>query len=210
MCFITGCLPILLNLARGSNEMKVLAVIGSPRKNGNTETLLGAVLKGVEAAGGEIEVVRLCALRIQPCIGCGGCDKTGQCVLEDDMQELYPKILASQRLILASPIYFYGITAQAKGFVDRCQALWSRKRLLTEKGEWRKDPTRKGFLVAVSATHGERVFDGAILTAKYGFDAMGMGYGGEFLVKGMDSRGDMAQDAATLARAEEAGRKFMD
>jgi multimeric flavodoxin WrbA len=121
---------------------------------------------------------------------------------------MYPKILESQRVILASPIYFYGITAQAKGFVDRCQALWNRKRLLTEKGEWRKDPTRKGFLVTVSATHGGRVFEGAILTAKYAFDAMGMGYGG--CGKGMDGRGEMAKDHATLARAEEAGRKFMD
>ncbi|MFH1021718.1 MAG: flavodoxin family protein [Pseudomonadota bacterium] len=190
--------------------MKVLALSGSPRRKGNTETLLRGVLKGVEAAGGEVEVIRLYDLRIQPCIGCGGCDKAGECVLEDDMQGLYPKILASQRVILASPIYFYGITAQAKAFVDRCQALWNRKRLQTEKGEWRKDPGRKGFLVAVAATHGERVFDGAILTAKYAFDAMGMVYGGEFVVKGMDGRGDMAKDAATLARAEEAGRKFMD
>ena len=190
--------------------MKVLALSGSPRKKGNSETLLRAVLKGVEAAGGEVELLRLCDLRIQPCIGCGGCDKGGECVLEDDMQELYPKILGAQRLILASPIYFYGITAQAKGFVDRCQALWNRKRLQKEKGEWRKDPRRKGFLVAVAATHGEKVFEGAILTAKYGFDAMGMGYGGEFLVKGMEGRGDMAKDAAILAQAEQAGRKFMD
>jgi multimeric flavodoxin WrbA len=190
--------------------MKVLALSGSPRQKGNTETLLRAVLKGVAEVGGEIELIRLYDLRIQPCIGCGGCDKAGKCVLEDDMQELYPKILASQRVILASPIYFYGITAQAKAFVDRCQALWNRKRLQKEKGEWRKDPSRKGFLVAVSATHGERVFDGAILTARYAFDAMGLEYGGEFVVKGMDARGEMAKDAATLARAEQAGRKFMD
>ncbi len=190
--------------------MKVLSLSGSPRKKGNTETLLRAVFKGVEAAGGEVELVRLCDLRIQPCIGCGGCDKAGECVLEDDMQGLYPKILASPRVILASPIYFYGITAQAKGFVDRCQALWNRKRLQKEKGEWCKDPSRKGFLVAVAATHGERIFDGAILTAKYGFDAMGMEYGGEFVVKGMDGRGAMAKDEATLVLAEQAGRKFMD
>src|SRR3989338_3003385 len=108
-CFTTGCQPRLLFLMKRRNEMKVLALSGSPRKKGNTETLLHAVLKGVEAAGGEVELFRLYDLRIQPCIGCGGCDKTGECVLEDDMQELYPKILAAQRVILASPIYFYGI-----------------------------------------------------------------------------------------------------
>ncbi|OGR00491.1 MAG: flavodoxin [Deltaproteobacteria bacterium RIFOXYD12_FULL_55_16] len=190
--------------------MKVLALNGSPRKNGNTEALLGAVLKGVEAAGGEVELVRLYDLRLQPCIACGGCDNTGECVLEDEMDGLYSKIIASQRIILASPIYFYGLTAQAKAFVDRCQALWNRKRLQKEKGEWRKDPGRKGFLVAVAATHGERVFEGAILTARYAFDAMGLGYGGEFVVKGMDGCGEMARDVATLVRAEEAGRKFME
>ncbi|MDH4333100.1 MAG: flavodoxin family protein [Desulfobulbaceae bacterium] len=190
--------------------MKVLALSGSPRKKGNSETLLRAVLKGVEATAGEIELIRLCDLRIQPCIACGGCDKSGECVLEDDMQGLYPKILGAQRIILASPIYFYGITAQAKGFVDRCQALWNRKRLQAEKGEWRNDPARKGYLVSVAATYGEKVFEGAILTAKYSFDAMGMGYGGEFLVRGMEGRGDMAKDATALARAELAGIKFMD
>lgn len=190
--------------------MKVLALSGSPRKEGNTETLLGAVLKGVAAAGGEVELIRLYDLRLQPCIACGGCDKTGECVLEDEMQGLYQKIIASPRVILASPIYFYGLTAQAKAFVDRCQALWNRKRLQKEKGEWHKDPGRKGFLVAVAATQGEKVFEGAILTARYAFDAMDLAYGGEFVVKGMDGRGEMARDAATLAMAEQAGRKFMD
>lgn len=189
--------------------MKVLALSGSPRKKGNSETLLRAVLNGVEAAGGEVEFIRLYDLRLQPCIGCGGCDKTGECVLDDDMQGLYSEIIASQLVILASPIYFYGITAQAKAFVDRCQALWNRKRLQKEKGEWRNDPSRKGLLVAVAATHGEKVFDGAILTAKYAFDAMGMEYGGEFLVKGMDSRGEMAKDKTILKLAEQAGSEFM-
>lgn len=189
--------------------MKVLALLGSPRKKGNTESLLAAVLEGVAAAGGEAERIRLCDLRIDPCIGCGGCGKTGRCVLTDDMQDLYPKIGEADRVILASPIYFYGITAQAKAFVDRCQALWSWKHLCLEKGEWHPDPKRKGFLVAVAATQGARVFEGAILTARYAFDAMGLTYGGEFAVKGFDAPGEAARDAEVLARAREAGRKLM-
>ena len=189
--------------------MNVLALNGSPRKGGNTEVLLAAVIKGMEQAGGQAEVIRLCDLTIQPCIGCGGCDETGRCVLEDDMMQLYDKIIAAKRVIVASPIYFYGITAQAKAFVDRTQALWSWKRLMTEKGEWQPDPERKGFLLSVAATHGAKVFDGAILTVKYAFDAMGMAYGGEFLVRGVDRRGEMRKETGKLLEAEEAGKSFM-
>jgi multimeric flavodoxin WrbA len=190
--------------------MKVLVLTGSPRKMGNTEELMRAVVKGMAAAGGEVEVVRLTDLNIQSCIGCGGCDKTGQCVLEDDMQKLYPKILEAKRVVIASPIYFYGLTSQTKAFIDRNQALWNRKRLMLEKGEWKDDPERKGFLVCVAATRGERLFDGAILNARYVFDAMGVQYAGEFLVKGKDKRGDMAKDKETLQKAVEAGKKFME
>ena len=189
--------------------MKVLALNGSPRKGGNTEVLLAAVIQGMEQAGGQAEVIRLCDLTIQPCIGCGGCDETGRCVLEDDMVPLYDKIIAAKRVIVASPIYFYGITAQAKAFVDRTQALWSWKRLMTEKREWQPDPERKGFLLSVAATHGTRVFDGAILTVKYAFDAMGVAYGGEFLVRGIDRRGEMRKETEKLKEAEAAGKIFM-
>ncbi|MGV1098701.1 flavodoxin family protein [Thiovibrio sp. JS02] len=189
--------------------MRIFAVNGSPRKKGNTEELLRAFLKGAESTGAVVEIVRLAELHIQPCIGCGGCDKTGECVLEDAMQDLYPKIRAANRIVLASPIYFYGITAQAKAFVDRCQALWNWKRIRMERGEWREDPGRAGFLLSVAASHGKRVFEGAILTARYAFDAMGVGYGGGFLVRGKDGRGEMAGDQATLARAAQAGIDFL-
>ena len=189
--------------------MKVLVLNGSPRRGGNTEVLLAALVKGMEQKGGEAEMIRLCDLTIQPCIGCGGCDETGRCVLEDDMVPLYDKIIEAKRVIVASPIYFYGITAQAKAFVDRTQALWSWKRLMTEKGEWQPDPNRKGFLVSVAATQGAKVFEGAILTVKYAVDAMGMTYGGEFLVRGVDRRGEMRKEAETLKEAEEAGKSFM-
>ncbi|MFO7606175.1 MAG: flavodoxin family protein [Desulfurivibrionaceae bacterium] len=188
----------------------VLIFLGSPRKNGNSEVLTRAICRGIEKGGGSYEIVRLAALEFSPCIGCGGCDKTGHCVLEDQMIPLYEKIESARRVILASPIYFYSITAQAKSFVDRCQALWNRKYLQVRKGTWHQDPDRKGYLVAVAATRGERVFEGAILTMKYACDAMGLVYGGEFLVRGIDRRGEMAKDLATLEKAEEFGRQCLD
>ncbi|MEN8231485.1 MAG: flavodoxin family protein [Thermodesulfobacteriota bacterium] len=189
--------------------MDVLVFLGSPRKKGNSEVLTEALLEGVRDEGGMPEIIRLCDLKISPCISCGGCDKKGKCVVEDDMTPLYEKIISTDKIILASPIFFYGITAQAKAFIDRTQALWNRKRLLQRKGEWVDNPERKGFFISVAATRGAKIFAGAILTMKYGYDAMGMQYAGEFLVSGPDKLGDMAKNEIKLAEAKEAGRNFI-
>jgi len=189
--------------------MNVLVFLGSPRKGGNSEVLTEAVLKGVRIAGGTPEIIRLCELSISPCISCGGCNKTGKCVVEDDMTPLYDKILATDLIIVASPIFFYGITAQAKAFIDRTQALWNRKSLLMKKGEWQDNPDRRGFFISVAATSGARIFEGAVLTMKYGFDAIGTAYDGELLVTGPDRRGDMAKFEQKLREAEEAGKNFV-
>ncbi|MBU0482024.1 MAG: flavodoxin family protein [Proteobacteria bacterium] len=185
---------------------KIPVFLGSPRRKGNSEALADAVIRGIEEAGGKAEVVRLVDYKIAPCIGCGGCDKTGKCVIIDDMQQMCEKIINARRLIIVSPIYFYSVTAQTKAFIDRCQALWNRKRLLKKKGEWQEDPDRKGYLVSVAATRGEKVFDGAVLTMIYTCDAMGIGYGGGLLVRGVDSRGEMKKDSANLEKGIAFGR----
>jgi len=188
--------------------MNVLAILGSPRENGNSEILLNAILAGVKKSDCNTEIIRLSSLDINPCISCGGCDETGECVVEDDMTPLYSKIINADRILLSSPIFFYGVTAQTKAFIDRCQALWNRKRLLRKKGMWTDDPEKKGFFISVAATKGAKVFDGAILCAKYGFDAMGFQYSGEFLFRGADKRGDMGKFADALRQAEWAGKDF--
>lgn len=189
--------------------MNVLVILGSPRKKGNSEILTHALLEGVRQAGGSTEIIRLCDLKISPCLSCGGCDKTGKCVVEDDMIPLYEKIISIDKIIIASPIFFYGVTAQTKAFIDRTQALWNRKRLLQRKGEWVENPERKGFFISVAATKGARIFEGAILTMKYGYDAMGIEYAGDFLVTGPDKRGDMAKYEQKLTEALEAGKNFI-
>ncbi|UCE94668.1 MAG: flavodoxin family protein [Flavobacteriaceae bacterium] len=189
--------------------MDVLVFLGSPRKKGNSEVLTEAFLEGVKQEGGLPEIIRLCDLTISPCISCGGCDKTGKCVVEDDMIPLLKKIISTDKAIISSPIYFYGVSAQAKAFIDRTQALWNRKRLLQQKGEWVDNPERKGFFISVAATKGAKIFEGAVLTAKYAYDAMGMEYAGDFLVSGPDKRGDMKKNDKKLAEAKIAGRNFI-
>ncbi|HHO47547.1 MAG TPA: flavodoxin family protein [Desulfobacteraceae bacterium] len=186
--------------------MKILVINGSPRKNGNTEILVNSMIEGARGSGAEIEVIRLAEYAIQPCVGCGGCDKTDRCVIEDDMQKLYDLIDGADRLVIASPIYFYNVTAQTKAFIDRCQAMWSRKYLLGKHHGG--DEPRKGYFVSVCATRGERIFDGAILTVKYALDAMDFAYDGALLVKGVDRKGAMAEKPEELERAREFGRRI--
>lgn len=187
--------------------MKVLLILGSPRKGGNTELLLEPVMHGVIAAGSSSELVRLTDLDIHPCQACGGCTKTGVCVIRDDMQQLYDKIDNADRIVIGSPIYFYGVTAQAKAFIDRCQALWSRKYLLGQRQAGKT--TRKGYFVGVAATRGERVFEGAIMTVRYGLDAMDFSYAGELLVRGADKKGEVAQFTGDLEQAYRFGRNMV-
>lgn len=184
--------------------MNILIFNGSPRKGGNTDLLLGKISEGIEEQGYTAEIFSLPKLDIHPCIGCGNCEKTGDCVFDDDMVELYEKIGQANRIIIGSPIYFYGVTAQAKLFIDRCQTLWSRKFIL---GQIKPDREKlKGYYVGVAATSGGRIFEGAVLTVRYAYDAMDFTYSGEYLVKGIDSRGAISSHQDQLTGAVQFGR----
>lgn len=124
----------------------VLGVLGSPREGGNTEMLLEAALEGAAEAGARVEKVRLGALNISPCTACDGCADGVRCVLEDDMSSLYPKLEEADVIILASPVYFYGVTAQMKAFIDRAQLFWVRKFVLHYRSK-----KRKGAFLSVGA-----------------------------------------------------------
>ena len=189
--------------------MKVLGIFGSPRRGGNTDTLLEETLKGTEKEGAEVERLHLTEFTITPCKECHGCDQTGECVILDDMQKIYPKLLDADVIILASPIFFYGISAWAKAFVDRCQALWSRKYLVKDPSLGKEGKRRKGFFISVAATKGARVFEGAILTAKYFFDVFNAEYLGELVFRGIDAKGDILKHPEALQQAFEAGRKLV-
>ncbi len=185
--------------------MKGLIILGSPRKGGNTEIILNTIREGMIAKSCDVETIRLNELNLLPCQSCGGCDKTGKCVLKDDMREVYSKIDKSDVVIIGSPIYFYGVTAQAKAFIDRTQAMWARKYRLKQSPP-HKNGNRCGYLVCIAATKGKKIFDGAIMTVQYGFDAMDIEYCGEFLVRGIDSKGAINSKQEDLIRAFEFGK----
>ncbi len=190
-------------------EMKVLGIFGSPRRGGNTELLLEEALKGARAEGAEVERLFLTDFTITPCKECHGCDQTGECVILDDMQKIYPKLLEADVIILASPIFFYGVTAWAKALIDRSQALWAKKYLLKDPSLGKEGKKRKGFFISVGATKGQKVFEGAILTAKYFFDTFHAEYAGELVFRGVDAKGDILKHPETLHLAFETGRKLV-
>jgi len=187
--------------------MHILIILGSPRKNGNSETLAQAVAGGIlQHPHATLEFIRLNDLHISPCQGCGGCNKTSTCVIDDDMTPLYEKVDACDQLILVSPIYFYGLSAQCKIFIDRFQARWARKYLAGVR--FRIDEQRKGYLLATAATEGKKVFDGALLTARTFLDAIDLELGNSLLIRGVDQRGAVKERSEILEQATAFGKEI--
>ena len=103
--------------------MKLLGICCSPRKGKNSETMLRTALGAAEEKGAEVEFFGVVGKNIHPCDGCWSCGKRGECHIDDDMQELYVKMKAADGIILATPVYFFDVTAQAKIIMDRTCAL---------------------------------------------------------------------------------------
>jgi len=187
--------------------MRVLGIMGSPRRQSNTEILLDKALEGAREAGAEVEKVLVSKLKISPCLEIYACRKDGNCAIKDDMQSLYKKLLEADHIIFASPMFFYGVTSQAKAVIDRCQALWVRKHVLGMGKEDKRE--RKGVFISVGATRGTKLFDGAVLTVKYFFDAIGVKYSGDLLVKGIDNKGEIGEHPAALEDAFRLGQELV-
>lgn len=187
--------------------MNVLGIYGSPRKGGNSDLLLDQALQGAREAGATTEAVYCRKLRISGCIECGGCEATGQCVIDDGMQDVYPLLRQAEAIILAEPIFFYGAPAQAKALIDRAQAEWSRRLLGKKTKEERKvyDGGR-GYLIAVGATQGKNMFVCVELEAKYFFDALDMSYEGGMLIRGVEAKGGILEHQQTMQQAHDLGR----
>jgi multimeric flavodoxin WrbA len=113
--------------------MNILAISCSPRRNGNTVTILEEALRGAQDAKAEVELYSVSGKMIQPCDGCRSCASTAMCHITDDMQELYDKMVRADGIIFGTPIYFWGMTGQAKTIMDRTIALNQPGRNLTNK-----------------------------------------------------------------------------
>lgn len=187
---------------------KILAIYGSPRKNGNTAILTNKAVEGAIEKGADVKKIYLHELNMMCCNECYTCKENGRCGIDDDFQQIYDNLIECDGIILSSPIFFYAVSAQIKILMDRCQSLWVRKywveKVFTHEGEKRK----KGIFISVGATKGEHLFDGALLTVKYFFDALDTELYKTLLYKEVDNAGDILKRPESLKAAYDAGKEL--
>jgi len=183
---------------------QVLIILGSPRRMGNSATLAARISRGAESAGAKVENLFLQDLEISPCRGCDTCqqhDSQG-CAIKDDMQEIYPKLIGADAWIIASPVYWFTMSAQTKIFMDRCYALPA----------YAENPF-VGKLVAIAMSYGDvdPVKSGCVNALRTFQDAfrytrsklVGMVYGSAMRA------GEIESDGALMREAEELGRRLV-
>jgi multimeric flavodoxin WrbA len=187
--------------------VKVVVFRGSPRRGGNTDILLGEVLKALSGEN-EVVVFTLNDMNIKPCQNCGGCDDTGRCVLKDDMDGVYSAIREADRIVVASPIFFFSLSAQTKIMIDRCQGFWCEKYLLKKtipSGSY----GRKGLLLLVGGMKKETGIQCAGATATAFFRTISVPLHETLSYLSVDSKGSIMNHPSALRDAYDAGIKLV-
>jgi len=183
---------------------QVLVILGSPRKKGNSSILAARISRGAKSAGAEVETVFLHALKISPCDGCDACKKPNSrgCVVKDDMQQIYPKLIEADAWVIASPVYWFTMSAQTKIFMDRCYGLtayaekpFAGKRIAIAMSYGDADPFGSGCVNAL------RTFQDAYRYT--GSKIVGMVYGSA------TEAGEIADSKALMREAEELGKRLV-
>lgn len=188
----------------------VLGISTSPRADGNSDLLLREALGGAESAGARCEYLGLRGLQIGPCDECYTCARTGRCCIDDDFDGVLEKILAADRLVVATPVFFMAVSAQAKLLIDRCQCLWAQKYLLRQPLFADGPRDRRALVIAVGGSKSRKMFDGVRMTMKYWFDALEMAHVASLFVNQVDGAGDVRRHPRALAEARRLGAALAD
>ena len=190
--------------------VKLCAVFGSPRRKGNTSLLLIKAIEGARDAGAEVNEIVLRDKKLSPCLEIYGCKNSGQCVIKDDFHEIVDQILESNGIMLASPIFFYSVSAHTKILIDRCQSLWMKKYYIEKADRKNWIPKRKGLFISLGATNGKKLFDGTLLTVKYFFDVLDVTLHKSLLYRGIDLEGEIMDYPQYLEEAYQAGKDLVE
>jgi len=185
---------------------KILAFYGSPRRKGNTSLLLRKAVQGARESGADVEEIVLRDLKMSPCLEIYGCKETGRCAIQDDFQTVYDRLLTCRGLMLASPVFFYTVSAHTKILMDRCQSFWVKRYWPEKKPMGKHEPKRNGLFISVGATRGKKLFDGTLLSVRYFFDAIDVKLWRSILYRGLDFEGDVLKYPAYLDEAYESGK----
>lgn len=186
-----------------TDSKKILVILGSPRKKGNSTTLAEGIIKGAEAAGAAVERIFLHGLNIAPCQACYACrkPKSRSCAIDDDMQFIYQKLVEADAWVIASPVYWFTMSAQTKLFMDRCFALFNIKK---------EALAGKNIAVAMSYADADPFISGCVNAlrtfqdafAYVGANIVGMVYGSA------DKPGEIKSNQALMAEAEALGQQL--
>lgn len=189
-----------------TEPLRVIGVLGSPRRHGNTEIVLDNFLKGAEEAGGIIEKIVLSKISYSSCKGCNACHKTGECILDDDIQQIFRRLLDADCIVISSPIYTMGITPELKAFIDRAHYLWVRHlKLGTDPLPPDKKLLHRGYFISTAGMDREDVFDTAFPMLRAFFNIFGFSYCADILAKDLDGYGGINGNPRILRFAYEAG-----
>ena len=190
-------------------NIKVLGISTSPRIKGNSDLLLRRALAGAESAGANTEYLRLPDYKVSPCIECNACYATGLCKVQDDYQQLLKKILDTDHIIFATPIFFMTVCAQAKMLIDRCQCLWAHKYVL-KKELTTAGKDRRGMVIAVGGSRSKKQFEYIRLTMKSYFDSLQVHYSANLFVNKIDALGDIEKHPTAMNEAYRLGNQLVD
>ena len=180
----------------------ITVVLGSPRRDGNSERLAAALARGASEAGCKTRNMRMHGLRIAGCIDCRRCWSNGShCFLNDDMKEVYEALDGADVIVFASPLYFYSWTSQIKQAWDRLLPYFHKNSRIDISG-------RRAVLLSTAGDDDERCFDGLRKTFELACSYCGWEIAGELCVHGVHEAGAISQKTDWLRRAEELGRSL--
>ncbi|EOD01341.1 flavodoxin family protein [Caldisalinibacter kiritimatiensis] len=165
---------------------KILAIMGSPRKNKNTDILLQKVIEGIKIKDVEVNKIDLKDLKFSPCTACGYCEKTGKCIIQDDMQLLYEEFDKSDGIIVASPLYFNTVSSLVKMMIDRCQMFWASKYILNNPSIDVAKERIGMFICTGGAPYSQNQFDACLPVIDLFFKAINTKYCYNLLVANTD------------------------
>ena len=176
--------------------MKILGIIGSPRKNSNTEILVNEAMAAAREIGAEIEIIDITQKDINPCNACALCLDTGECVISDDMQPIYAKLLEADGIFIGTPVYFWNVSSQVKILIDRTYPLIMLNRKLRGK---------VGGIAVVARRAG--CGNTYSFLVDY-FTLMRMTVGGG-VIGYAEQPGDITKDSEAMAQAKAAGKAMV-
>ncbi len=190
--------------------MKILGIVGSPSKEGNTEILVAESPAAAQEAGAEVEMLTIADKNIAPCDGCESCRVTRKCKINDDMQEIYAKLSAADGIIFGTPVYFWTVTAQMKALMDRTYSYLPGRRLRNKVAGMivvaRRTGTSTTFSTLYNFINLHRMIPASNALALAGEEEMEPeGRGGGAIVYG-SKKGDARQDKMGMDEARALGR----